>query len=127
MIAIIDDDVAVRQATKGLLKSLGHSTETFPSAVEFLNSERIKDTTCVITDVQMPGMSGAELQKRLIADGYRIPIIFMTGFPEKGIQERVMAAGASAYLVKPYREQQLIDCLASALKHASNVNQAQGH
>ena len=88
MISIVDDDVSVREATKALVRSLGHKVTTYGSAEEFLGSERISDTCCLITDVQMPGLNGLELQGRLIAEGYRIPVIFMTAFPEESAPEQ---------------------------------------
>jgi FixJ family two-component response regulator len=117
MIAIIDDDIAVRWATNCLLRSLGYSTEMFSSADDFLRSGRIEEATCIITDVQMPGTTGVELQKRLNADGYRVPLIFVTGFPTKRTLDRVMAAGAFGFLTKPLRQECLIECLESALTH----------
>jgi FixJ family two-component response regulator len=77
LIAIVDDDEAVRGATGRLVRSLGHQVSTFGSADEFLGSEQIDDTTCLITDLHMPGISGIDLQHRLIAEGHRIPVIFL--------------------------------------------------
>ena len=82
MIAIVDDDKAVRDALEMLMRSLGHNASKFGSAEEFLEFEKLHDTSCLITDVQMPGLSGVDLQVRLIADGCRIPIIFITGYPD---------------------------------------------
>lgn len=113
--AVIDDDAAVRDATRGLLRSLGYSVVTFASAEEFWNSVERHDTSCVITDVRMPGMGGIELLKRLVAEKDGPPVIVMTSFPEDRMQERVLAAGAHGFLTKPYREQGLIDCLKLAL------------
>jgi len=116
LISVIDDDVAVRNSTKTLLRSLGYSVITFASAEEFLNSEWISDTSCVITDVRMSGMSGFDLHSRLKAQGARTPVIFMTAFPEAKLQERALAGGAHGFLVKPYPEQSLIDYVESALR-----------
>jgi FixJ family two-component response regulator len=102
MISIIDDDEAVREATKGLIRSLGYSAAAFASAEEFLHSDRVKDTSCLITDVQMPGMNGVELQERLIADGRRTKVIFMTGFSEEKVRARALKAGAIGFLKKPF-------------------------
>src|SRR5689334_18169200 len=112
MIAIVDDDIAVGQATQTLLKSLAYSARCFSSGEEFLDCRCMEEVTCVISDVQMPGMSGIELQVRLIADGHRVPIIFVTGFPDDEVRKRVTAAGASGYFVKTYQQQDLLDCLA---------------
>ena len=115
MISIVDDDGSVREATKGLVRSLGYMAATFGSAEEFLQSERVHDTSCLIADVQMPGLSGVDLQNRLIADGNRTPIIFMTAFPSEKIRARVLNAGAFGFLAKPFDEKNLIACLDRAL------------
>ena len=115
MISIVDDDESVREATKGLVRSLGYVAVTFESAEEFLNSGRMRDTSCVIADVQMPGVSGVELQDRLIADGHRLPMIFITAFPEDRTRTRALEAGAIGYLSKPFDEEHLIGCLDKAL------------
>jgi len=116
MIAIIDDDVAVREATRSLLNSLGYITAMFASAEEFLRSCNRGEMSCIISDVQMPGMSGLALQQRLIADQQRIPIIFITGFPSDDVRERALSAGAQGFLTKPYTEQSLISNIESALQ-----------
>jgi hypothetical protein len=82
MIAIVDDDKGTREALEMLVRSLGHNAFQFGSAEDFLESEKLRDTSCLITDVQMPGLTGLNLQDRLIADGHRIPIIFITGHPD---------------------------------------------
>jgi FixJ family two-component response regulator len=121
MISIVDDDEAVREATKGLVRSLGYSASTFSSAGEFLASKRVHDTSCLITDLHMPGLSGVDLQRRLIADGHRMPIIFMTAFPEESIQAEAMKAGAICYMTKPYSDDHLIGCLERALNAKENA------
>jgi FixJ family two-component response regulator len=78
VISIVDDDESVREATKSLIRSLGYRAVTFGSAEEFLESPHVMATACLITDVQMPGLSGVELQDRLIADGHRMPLIFVS-------------------------------------------------
>jgi FixJ family two-component response regulator len=118
MIAIVDDDEAVREATKTLVRSLGYSASTFGSAEEFLNSEQVDNTSFLITDLHMPGLSGLDLQDRLIARGHRIPIIFITGFPDDNARARAMNAGALAFLTKPINQHHLIDHLEKALKAA---------
>jgi len=115
MISIVDDDKAVREATKGLVRSLGYSAATFASAEEYLHSDRVEDTLCLITDVQMPGMNGVELQERLIADGHGTKVIFMTGFSEEGVRARVLKAGAIGFLKKPFDDACLVKCLDRAL------------
>ena len=115
MISIVDDDKSVREAAKTLIRSLGYATATFASAEEFLESGSLPDTACLITDVQMPGMSGLDLQDRLIAQGSRIPIILITAFPEQAIQSRAQAGGALACLEKPFRCGTMIKLLRQAL------------
>jgi len=118
MISIIDDDPSVREATDGLVRSLGYRATTFASAEDFLQSDRVHDTSCLITDVHMPGLSGTELQSELIARGNRMPIIFISAFSEEGICRRVLEAGAIGFLSKPFDEERLIKHLETAL-HAS--------
>ena len=115
MISIVDDDAAVREATQVLVKSLGYRAITFASAEDFLQSESVHDTSCLITDVQMPGLSGVELQSLLLARGHRTPIIFIASFPEEKIRARALEAGAVGFLSKPFDEERLIDCLDQAL------------
>ena len=116
VISIIDDDPSVRLATDGLVRSLGYRSATFASAEDFLQSDRINDTSCLITDVQMPGgLSGVELQSVLIARGSRVPIIFITAFPEDRIRRSVLEAGAIGFLSKPFPEAMLIEHLHAAL------------
>jgi FixJ family two-component response regulator len=119
VISIVDDDESVREATKGLVRSLGYTAATFGSAEEFLNSEQRHDTSCVIADVQMPGLSGVEMQRQLIAEGSRLPMIFVTAFPEDRVRASAMAAGAVGFLSKPFNEEHLIGCLDSALGRRS--------
>ena len=117
-IAIVDDDEAVREAMESLVLSLGHSVSTFGSAEEFLNSEQISRTSCLITDLHMPGLSGLDLQDRLIATGHRFPIIFITGYPDEEVRAQAMKAGAIAFLSKPFNADHLIGYLDKALKAA---------
>ena len=117
-IAIVDDDEAVREAMESLVLSLGHSVSTFGSAEEFLNSEQISRTSCLITDLHMPGLSGLDLQDRLIATGHRFPIIFITGHPNDNVRARAMKAGAIGFLVKPVDVDQLIGCIKKVLQAA---------
>jgi FixJ family two-component response regulator len=114
MIAIVDDDEGVRIALQSLVRAEGHNVFTFRSAEDFLNSEKLHDTLCLITDLQMPGLTGIELQDRLIAAGYRIPIIFLTAHPSDEIRARGMKAGAVAFLEKPVDAHRLMACIDSA-------------
>jgi FixJ family two-component response regulator len=117
MIAIVDDDISVRDATKHLIRSLGYAAVTFASAEEYLRSDIIGGTSCLITDLRMPGMSGIELQERLIAEGHRIPVIFMTAFFDENIRRRTLRAGAFGFLNKPFEDESLIRCLYKALNN----------
>jgi FixJ family two-component response regulator len=116
MISIVDDDAAVREATQDLVRSLGYSAATFASAEEFLGSDQVGATACLIADVQMPGLSGIDLQERLLAQGRKTPIIFVTAFPDERTRKRALGAGAIGFLSKPCREELLIGCLQKALQ-----------
>jgi FixJ family two-component response regulator len=116
MISIVDDDESVREATKSLVRSLGYKALTFGSAEEFLESGQMTATACLITDVQMPGLSGVELQDRLIADGHCIPMIFVSAFPDERLERQVLQSGAIGYLRKPFKEEHLIDYIDAAFK-----------
>ena len=116
LVAIIDDDESVRVATDTLLRSLGYIVQTFASAEEFLRWERLDDFSCIITDVQMPAMSGVQLQDYLRRQGYRVPFIFVTAFPDEKIRARALAGGAICYLTKPFDPARLVQSLQAALK-----------
>jgi FixJ family two-component response regulator len=98
------------------LKSIGYRADTFASAEEFLQSDRVKDTSCLILDVNMPGLGGIELQRQLVAQGNFTPIIFITAVPEERTQAKAIKAGAVGFLSKPFKEECLIDHLNVALK-----------
>lgn len=115
-VAIVEDDDSVREATRHLLRLLGYATASFASAEEFLESGLAPDAACLITDMRLPGMSGAELQARLLLEDQRLPTIFVTAFPEEAIRERVLRNGAIGYLPKPLEEQSLIACLDQAFR-----------
>ena len=116
IISIIDDDESMRCAIKSLVTSLGLDAYTFASAEAFLQSPHLDDTSCLITDLQMPGLSGVELQKSLLAQGRRIPIIFMTAFPEERMRARAIEAGALGFLSKPFDSQTLINLIDKAVE-----------
>ena len=116
IVAIIDDDESVRATTDSLVRSLGYIVHTFASAEEFLRSNRLDDFACVMADVQMPGMSGVQLQDHLRAREYRVPFIFFTAFPDERTRAQALAAGAICYLTKPFDGDKLIQCLQAALK-----------
>jgi FixJ family two-component response regulator len=114
LISIVDDD-SFRRAMTDLVGYLGYAAASFRSAEEFLESGRLGDTDCLICDVQMPGMDGLELQDRLLAGGSRVPIIFVAADPGSKARGKALAAGALAFLHKPFREEKLISFLDQAL------------
>ena len=115
LISIVDDDESMREALKGLMKSLGHRVEAAASAEEFLRSPHVHSTSCLIADVQMPGMTGLDLHRHLSASGKVIPTVLITAYPDDGVRERALAAGVSGYLSKPFDENDLLACIRSAL------------
>ncbi|GJD47431.1 Response regulator protein TodT [Methylobacterium crusticola] len=115
-IAIVDDDEAVRTATASLVRSLGYAARTYACARDFLEDAPARAADCVITDVQMPGMSGVELQQRLRAAGRSVPMIFVTAFPTDDLRRRVLEAGAAGFLAKPCDGDAIIHSLQGALE-----------
>jgi FixJ family two-component response regulator len=115
VISIVDDDESFRRATTNFVRSLGYTAATFSSAEEFLQADGARRTDCLITDLQIPGMTGLELQTRLTAEGHRMPIIFISAFPEMKARAQALAAGAAAFLDKPFNDDTLITCLSQAL------------
>jgi FixJ family two-component response regulator len=118
LISIVDDDESMREAVKGLMKSLGYRVEAAASAEEFLRSPYVRRTSCLIADVQMPGMTGLELHQRLSASGKPIPTVLITAYPDDGVRERALSAGVIGYLSKPFEEVDLLACVRSALTSA---------
>jgi FixJ family two-component response regulator len=101
---------------------MGFAAHAFGSAQEFLLSPLLNGTSCLIADVEMPGMSGVKLQEQLIADGNTTPMIFITAFPEDRIREQAMKAGAIGFLTKPFDESRLLECVEQALKKRRDVS-----
>jgi FixJ family two-component response regulator len=118
LISIIDDDESVREAIKGLMKSWGFTAEAFPSAVDFLASSHFRDTSCLIADVQMPGMTGVELHRHLLESGYAIPAVLITAYPDDRVRHSALKNGVTCYLSKPFDEDALMRCVRSALEQA---------
>ena len=114
-ISVVDDDPSVREAVKGLLKSAGFHAEVFASAEEVLSSGRLPGTACLILDIRMPGMSGIELQERLIASGCVVPIIFITARADEDARARAMERGAVDCLQKPFSDDALLNAIAKAI------------
>ena len=118
-VSIIDDNRVAREAIADLVNSLGYEVATYESAEDFLDCGQIAQTSCLITDLQMPGLNGLDLQSHLIAHGQTMPVIFVSGFPEEKIRRRAMSAGAIGFLSKPFEEGALIDCLKTALSRSA--------
>ena len=115
VISIIDDDGSIRAATANLVRSLGYVVHTFASAEDFLRSPRLHDTSCIITDVRMPVMSGLDLQAHLLAKSHAVPFIFVTAFSVESDRDRALKAGATCFLSKPFDGETLVECLKTAL------------
>jgi len=115
LISVIDDDESVRRTTTRLIESFGFRAAAFESAENFLGSGRLNDSSCLIVDVQMPGMNGLQLQSQLAAAGCSIPIIFITAHDDKESRRRAMQAGAVAFLAKPFNDEELLQIIHSAL------------
>lgn len=115
LIAIVDDDESMREATKGLIRSLGFDADVFSSAEDFLTSPHISCTACLVTDIHMPGMSGLDLHRRLISLGENIPTVLITAFPDENVHARELGPGIVGHLTKPFGEQDLLNCIRSAL------------
>jgi FixJ family two-component response regulator len=115
LIAIVDDDASMREAMMSLMRALGFLVETFPCAEDFLKSDGLQRTSCLIADVRMPGMSGLELYRRLVASGKPIPTVLITAHSNDEVRERALKAGIVCYLTKPLDEDDLLGCIRSAL------------
>jgi len=113
-ISIVDDDPAVRDALCRLMDSAGLAATSFASAEEFLASPSRDETTCLLLDVRMPGMDGLELQRRLIASNWKVPIIFIAAQAEAGVRERALRAGAVEFFDKPFNSAALLDAIDAA-------------
>jgi len=115
LISVVDDNDAVRESLRGLIRSVGFAVEDFPSAEKFLNSDHLNDTHCLILDVCMPGMGGLELQRRLVKSNHNIPIIFITAHGNEADRSKALRDGAVDYLFKPFSEQVLLNAINVAL------------
>ena len=115
LISVVDDDESMREAIRGLMKSLGYTAVAFASAEDFLSSRQVPRTSCLIADVQMPGMTGLELHRHLVALGEAIPTILITAYPDDGARARALRDGIVCYLSKPFDENDLLTCISSSL------------
>src|SRR3984893_8121080 len=116
MVFVVDDDPSIREAIKSLISLVGLRVETFGTAQEFLRNERPDLPGCVVLDVELPGLSGLDLQRELAAHGIKLPIIFITGYGDIPMSVSAMKAGALEFLTKPFRDQDLLDAIQQALE-----------
>ena len=116
LISVVDDDESIRRTTTRLIESFGFRAAAFESADSFLRSGQLRDTACLIVDVQMPGMNGLQLQSHLAGEGRGIPIIFITAYDDKESRRRAMQAGAVAFLGKPFSDEHLLQTIRSTLR-----------
>jgi FixJ family two-component response regulator len=114
-IAIVDDDESVREAAVSLFRSMGLEAVGFASAEEFLSSDGVERASCLVLDLQMPGMGGLRLQSHLAAMGRQIPIVFITAYSDEATRSRALKSGAVMFLTKPFSEEDLLGGLRSAL------------
>jgi FixJ family two-component response regulator len=122
---VIDDDAAVRAAIQGLLKSVGLRSESFGTAQEFLRRKRPDGPSCLVLDVRLPGVNGLDFQRELADQGFRIPIIFITGHGDIPMTVKAMKSGAVEFLTKPFRDQDLLDAINQALDRDRLARQKQ--
>jgi FixJ family two-component response regulator len=118
IISIVDDDASVREGLADLVSSMGFQAKTFRRAEHFLKSHWLRNTSCLIADVQMPEMTGLELYSALVDLGIKMPTILITAFPNNDDRDRALDAGVSCYLTKPFEKGELITCIRSMLGHA---------
>jgi FixJ family two-component response regulator len=116
IVFVVDDDLSIREAIKSLISLIGVRVETFSTAQEFLRTERPDLPGCMVLDVELPGLSGLGLQRELAAHGIKLPIIFITGYGDIPMSVRAMKAGATEFLTKPFRDQDLLDAIQQALE-----------
>jgi FixJ family two-component response regulator len=116
LVSVVDDDESVRESLPDLLKEFGFSVRTFSSALEFLASDCLRQTKCLVLDVAMPGMTGPDLQQELIRRRQQIPIIYITASRDKTIRTRLLAKGAVDCLFKPFSDSALLEALQSAFR-----------
>jgi FixJ family two-component response regulator len=121
LIAIVDDDEPYRESMRKLIMLLGYTVEAFPSAADFLASRALPETACLVTDVNMPGMTGGELHRHLVDTGYAIPTILVTAYPDEVVRDQALKDGVVCYLSKPVDDDYLERCLRSALQPGTPV------
>jgi FixJ family two-component response regulator len=119
LISIVDDDDSLRNSLANLIRSVGFQAHGFASAQAFLGSTAVREAACLILDVRMADMNGLELQRYILAENWRIPIIFITAHADDDARVRALDAGAVAFLYKPFREEELLDAIHAAVEHSS--------
>src|SRR5437899_12751892 len=122
---VVDDDDLVRAAIQGMLKSVGLHSETFGTSQEFLHSKRPEGPSCLVLDVNLPGVNGLDFQHQLVDAGIRIPVIFITGYGDIPMTVKAMKSGAVEFLTKPFRDQDLLDAIHQALERDRLLRQQQ--
>jgi len=115
LISVVDDDQFVRDSIRRLMRSFGYTVEDFPSAADFLAFPRLRQTACLIADINMPAMTGIELYRRLIDAGRRIPTILITAYSDDAVRTQVLKDGVLCYLKKPFPDDDLLRCVRMAL------------
>src|SRR5262245_4025585 len=120
---VVDDDVSVREAIRGILRSVGLRAVTFESPLEFLRYGATSGPSCLVLDVRLPGLSGLDLQHELSRGNIEIPIVFITGYGDVPMTVRAMKAGAVEFLTKPFRDQDLLDAVQQALERDRAMRQ----
>lgn len=115
LISVVDDNESVRRTTKLLIESFGYRATVFESAETLLRLGQLNKVSCLIVDIQMPGMNGLQLQSHLAIEGWSIPIIFITAYGSKQVRRKAMQAGAVAFLEKPFGDEQLRETIRSTL------------
>jgi FixJ family two-component response regulator len=123
LISIVDDNQPFRESMRKLVMLLGYTVEAFPSAADFLASRHLPETACLVADVHMPGMTGIELHRHLVAAGYAIPTILVTAYPDEVVRDRALKDGVVCYLSKPVDDNHLERCLRSALQPDTPVEE----
>lgn len=126
IVFVVDDDEGMRQSLKNLIGSVGLQVKVFASAQEFLRSKLTDVPGCLVLDVRLPGLSGLDLQKRMVEAGMEIPIIFITGHGDIPMTVRAMKAGAVEFLTKPFRDQDLLDAIQQALERDRTAREQRG-
>jgi FixJ family two-component response regulator len=124
LVAIVDDDDSLRGSLENLVRSFGFRAKGLPSAEAFLSWREARETACLILDVRMPGMNGLDLQRQMVAENWRVPIIFITSHADDHAQAQALEAGALAFLYKPCREEDLLRAMEAALRQRGDHEEA---